>query len=86
MISNPRSSAHKLKSQHKAAEPLRELVAAKVFENLPGEPKLEPMTTPTKPSRADRFEAAIAEIEIVIGDKFPISRTIQDIIKRAKSS
>ena len=40
---------------------------------------------PTKPSRTDRLEAAIAEIEIVIGDKFPISRTIQDIIRRTKS-
>jgi hypothetical protein len=65
--------------------PLREAVEAKVFENLPGEPKLEPMTTPIKPSRAD-LEAALAEIEIVIGDKFAISRTIQDIIKRAKSA
>jgi len=37
-----------------------------------------------EPSRAD-LEAALAEIEIVIGDKFPISRAVQDIIKRAKS-
>jgi hypothetical protein len=75
-----------------AAEPLREAVEAKVFENLPGEPKLEqtpvqpPPVIPAKPSRADVLEAAINEIEALVSDRWPISRQIQDIIRRAKSS
>jgi hypothetical protein len=70
---------------------LREAVEAKVFENFPGGPKLEqtpvqqPPATPTKPSRADRFEAAINEIEALVGDKYPISHAVQAVIKRAKS-
>jgi hypothetical protein len=36
----------------------------------------------TKHSRADRFEAAINEIEALVGDKYPISRAVQDVIKR----
>jgi hypothetical protein len=90
MINNPRSSAHRpLKSrEHKVTEPLREAVEAKVFENFPGEPKLEqtqpPPVIPAKPSRADRLEAALDEIEALVGDKYPISRAVMDVIKRAR--
>jgi hypothetical protein len=45
-----------------------------------------PPATATKPYRPDRFEAAIDEIEVLIGDKYPISRKVQDIIKRVKSA
>jgi hypothetical protein len=48
-------------------------------------PVQPPPVIPTKPSRADRLEAAIDEIAAVVSDRFPISRTIQDIIKRVKS-
>jgi hypothetical protein len=93
MINHPRSSAHRpLKSrEHKTAEPLREAVEARVFENLPGEPKLEqtpvqqPPATPTT-SRADRLEAAINEIEALVSDRWPISRQVMDVIKRVRSS
>jgi hypothetical protein len=41
---------------------------------------------PTKTGRAGRFEAAINEIEALVSDKYPISRGVLDIIRRAKSS
>jgi hypothetical protein len=43
-----------------------------------------PPATPAT-SRADRLEAAINEIEVLIGDKYPISNVVQKVIKRAKS-
>jgi hypothetical protein len=68
-----RSSAHRpLKSQqHEAADP-----APKPIEQTPVQ---------QSPATTDRFLAALDEIEALVGDKYPISRAIQDIIRRTKS-
>jgi hypothetical protein len=66
------NKSHSKTKQHEAADP-----APKPIE--------QPPAPPTNPSRADRLEAAINEIEALVGDKYPISHAVQDVIKRAKS-
>jgi hypothetical protein len=41
---------------------------------------------PTAQQPTDRFERAINEIEALVGDRWPISRQVMDIIAKAKSN
>jgi hypothetical protein len=78
MVTKTHSTPHKPSHKVPHYEPL---------EPAPIEtPPAQPLPViPTKPSRADRLEAAINEIADVVGTSYPISRAVQDIIKRAKS-